>query len=206
MMSSEERPRSSGRSQRRPRRPETPKNNPRLGALLVGAAAFVGLLLFIAGGGGTSAADGNGNGNGGPSATAQNGDEPASDSSTTAPPATTPPSDLEIIAANGAGVSGLAGETGDILAAAGYTNVLAVDGTSTPTTQVYFVEGSEVDAAFITDVLKLSVDRLVPMPDPPPLSNAELGTAKVLVLLGPDFKPDIVRAANATTTTAAPGG
>jgi hypothetical protein len=174
-----------------------------LGAILVGAAAFIGLLLFVAGGGGTSASDDV------PADDVEavtDDQSPGGEPTTTVAPDTTPPAEVEIIAANGAGVSGLASETADILGSGGYTNVKAVDGTSSATTQVYFVPGSDVDAAFVTDLLKLSIDRLAPMPDPVPLTNSELGTAKIIVLLGSDFRPDVVKAANASTTVAPADG
>lgn len=202
-MSTEERPNSADRPKRRPRRPETPKNNPQLGAILVGAAAFIGLLLFIAGGGGSGASNSSTDDQTTPTDQTDESTPADPESSSSVPANTVPLDQLSIISANGAGTPGLAGDTADILTGAGYTNVKAVDGTSTATTQVYFVAGSDNDAAAIVDLLRLSIDRLVPMPDAAPLVNAELGDAKILVLLGADFNPEIVKAAIETDAAAA---
>ena len=101
----------------------------------------------------------------------------------------TPTAELEVIVANGSGVSGRANATSEVLKALGYTTINAVDGTATPNTQIFFIAGFDADAAGIAAAMGLGADRVVQMPPEVPLKGAELSTAKVLVLVGPDWDP-----------------
>lgn len=109
-----------------------------------------------------------------------------------APSTSVPPAALKVVALNGAGVDGYAGQAQQFLSVAGYTLTTAATATSqTETTVVYFAPGFEVDAAVIAGLLGLELGAVQPLPageslarDPanfPPDTN-------VAVLLGPDVQ------------------
>lgn len=171
----------SPRRQQRP--PATPQNSAAMGVILVVAAVFIAILLFNAGGG--NAADTN---DGRTAAESANGGR-ATTTTTTAPPAvTTPPANLQVVVANGSGVSGRAKATAEKLNVLGYTNTQAVDGTATPTTMVYFAEGLEADGIALVRQINLPDDRAQAMPATQPLNTPVPGAALIL-LVGADFDP-----------------
>lgn len=169
------------RSGRSSRSAATPQNTAVMGVILVVAAVVVALLLFNAGGGAaTSGASDQ------TPAEAANG---ASTTTTTAPPVTTtPPGNLEVVVGNGSGVSGRGKATADKLTPLGYTNISAVDATSSPTTQVYFTPGHDLDAQVLAQVMGLAADRVAAMPAQSPLKEAK-PTAALTVVVGKDFDP-----------------
>lgn len=174
-MATSERPRAASRS-------ATPQNSATMGVVLVAVALVVGLFLLLKGGTSTESATDEG-----PSGSGSGAD--TEQTTTTAPPTTTPPAQLEVIVANGSGVGGRAKATSEVLKAVGYTAISAVDGTATETTTIYYIAGFETDAAGIAQAMGLGLDRMAAMPPQPPLKSGELGTAKALVLVGPDWDP-----------------
>lgn len=121
---------------------------------------------------------------------------------TTAPPATVPPAELQVVAANGAGIAGLAGSTTDFLATQGYTNSIATDATSSAeATTVYFAEGFDANAAAIATLLGLAPETAQPLPVGTPLAGEQPAEAAIVIVLGPDAEA----AVNAAPTTTAPG-
>lgn len=175
-------------------RTATPENSATMGVILVVVALFVGVILLVKGGGDakddTSKESGSGQTADGTKKT-----------TTTMPPSTIPPAQLEVIAANGSGVSGRAKRTAELLKGVGYTNVKYVDGTATQSSMVFYVADAQADAAGVAAALNLPADRVQPMPQTVPLKDSQLGTAKVLVLVGPDFDP--ANPPSQSTTTAA---
>jgi len=118
---------------------------------------------------------------------------------TTAPPATVPPAEVKIVAANGAGIGGLAGETTDFLATQGYSNSSATDAPSNVSaTVVYYAEGFQPNAAALAQVFGLPEAQVQPLPAEPVASDQPADSA-VVVVVGPDAEA-IVTGAGATTT------
>lgn len=170
----------------------TPQNSATMGVILVVVAVVVAILLFSVGGGNATGGDDRT-----PAESAAEGR--TTTIPTTDPPlVTTPPANLVVYAANGSGVSGRAGATAEKLTAIGYTNIKAVDGTSTPTTMVYFAAGLENDALALARAMGLPDDRVAAMPDPSPL-KVPANDAALIVLIGTDFDP-------ATAVITPPGG
>jgi hypothetical protein len=156
-------------------------------------AAFIGFILLLKGGG--TGAEG-----------VSTGDLPTVTATPTTVTATTvatqattvAPAQLKVVVANGTSTKHLAANTAAALKGKGYTSTtITGDATQVPTSQVYFVAGSEADAKGVATALGLPAARVAPMPTPPPI--ASLGTNKVLVLLGADAPG----ATAATTTTIA---
>lgn len=179
---------------RRSRPPATPSNTATTGVILVIAAVVIAVLLFNAGGGTAKGSD--------PDQTAADAAKGASASTTTStlpPVATTPPAALVVVVANGSGVPGRAKVTAEKLATVGYTTTKAVDGTSSPTTIVYFSPDHDADAALLVQTMGLPVDRIQPIPEPSPLKKPD-ATANLILLVGADFDP--ATATFATPTTA----
>jgi hypothetical protein len=109
--------------------------------------------------------------------------------------------EVRVVVANGAGIRGLGGRTTDALKSLGY-NTLAATDTSQPLdkTQVQFADGYEAEAREVAQVLSLpltSVQRL----NSPPVAPADLGDAKVVVLLGADVSTSTTSSSSTTSTT-----
>ncbi len=119
---------------------------------------------------------------------------------TTAAPQTVPPSEVAVVAANGAGISGLAGNTAEFLATQGYTNVVTTDAPSdVSATVVYFAEGFEPNAAAIAALFGLPEAQIQPLPTSVVANNQPADTAVVLAI-GPDSQA-VIEGATTTTTT-----
>jgi len=100
---------------------------------------------------------------------------------TAAPPSTQAPASVSIVAANGSGGSGQAGEAQTTLEAKGYTQVETANAALTATSVVYYAEGAEGDAQAVAEILAIS--DVQAMPDSPP---APLNGGTVLVVIGSD--------------------
>jgi hypothetical protein len=109
--------------------------------------------------------------------------------------------EVRVVVANGAGVRGLGGRTTDALKSLGYNTLAATDTTqSLDKTQVQFADGFEAEAREVAQVLSLpltSVQRL----NSPPVAAADLGDAKVVVLLGADVSTTTTGASASSTTS-----
>ncbi|HPB44515.1 MAG TPA: LytR C-terminal domain-containing protein [Microthrixaceae bacterium] len=178
---------------RRPARaPQTPQNSTQLGVILVVVAVVVALLLFTVGGGSDSSDD---------DLTAA--DQVQQGATTTSTPevetvTTTPPAALKLVVANGSSVKGRAGATAERFNGLGYA-ASAVDGTSTATTVIYYVEGMEADGVAVAGVMGFGPDRTALMPAAQPLQTPD-PAAQVIVLIGPDFDPGTAAWGAATAT------
>lgn len=147
-----------------------------LGAVLVGAALLIGVVLLVKG----YSADG------GLVATSES---PATSSTTIAAPTTTlparPPAEISVAVFNATGTGMVASKNRDLLQSRGFEQVAIGDAPSVvPETQILYTSGSKADAQQVAIALGKDPLLVQEMPKPPPV---ELGTATVLVLAGPDL-------------------
>ncbi|MEZ5321208.1 MAG: LytR C-terminal domain-containing protein [Microthrixaceae bacterium] len=161
---------------------DTPDNTKILGVLLTVVAVGVAMLLFAVGGGGTS------DPNAGKTAAEVARDSATTTTTSTTVPPTTPVAQLSVVIANGSGAKGRARTIADKLKTLGYTTIEAVDGNKTDTTVVYAAAGADGDAAALALRMGLDPGQIQAMPSPQPLKT-QFPTAKVVVLVGPDFDP-----------------
>lgn len=94
-----------------------------------------------------------------------------------------------VLVANASGMGGSAGAMSTELETAGYTMAEPTDDNSdepVAETVVYFVVGNETEAVAQSVARALGNADVLPMPDPIPTADGNLGTATVLVLLGED--------------------
>jgi hypothetical protein len=144
------------------------------GALLIGAAVLIGVLLL------------NANDDDPFSAGANGAEDATTTTTTTAAPAPVEPrpaAEVEVLVANGSDIKGAAGGFSARLAELGY-NVLPATDTSVkpaPAAVIYYAVGFEVEARAIAAQVGLEEGAVQPMPDPPPV--ADLAAAEVLVVL-----------------------
>lgn len=103
---------------------------------------------------------------------------------TTAPPAVRPPAEVTVMVANGAGVSGAAGNLQAQLQGDGYTQVETTNASPVTTTLVYYVEGAQAEAEALAAALGTDPAAVRVMPAEPP---ADPAGAELLVVLGPDL-------------------
>jgi hypothetical protein len=125
----------------------------------------------------------------------------------TSVPATTPTtvavrpkSEVRVLVANGAGVRGLGASTTAVLRGLGYATLTPTDttGGNVERTQVHYAEGYEAEAREVAAALSLPATAAIPLASPP-VAAADLGDAKVIVILGTDVP-------NSATSTTAPTG
>ncbi|HXW39469.1 MAG TPA: LytR C-terminal domain-containing protein [Acidimicrobiales bacterium] len=116
---------------------------------------------------------------------------------------TRPPVNVPVLVANGAGVNGAAAAFSARLQAAGWTTLTPTNATiDVPTSHVYYVAGQEPAAAAVAVQLGLPPTSVAPYTTAAPVSS--IGTADVIVVLGPDLAtPATVSTAPTTTTTTA---
>jgi LytR cell envelope-related transcriptional attenuator len=168
------------------------------GAILLAVAAVLGILLlqaFDTDSGtsvstGTTLPGGNGSANGATVPT-----------SPVATPTTRPgraPSEVVVLVANGTGVRGLGTQNADVLKAAGYNTLTAVDATKAlDATQVQFAEGYEPDARAIALTLGLQPTAVVALNSP---AVPDPQGANVFVLLGADVGRTASSSSSSTST------
>ncbi len=110
---------------------------------------------------------------------------------------TRPKAEVTILVANGAGVRGLGAATSTALQNFGYTTLTPTDANaSVPKTSIQFAEGYEAEAREVAIALTQPVTVVTRLASPP-VAAAEIGDAKVVVILGVDV------ANSASTTTVA---
>jgi hypothetical protein len=193
----------------RPRTPRRPASNgpdpASRGLILVLVALALGALLLFKGGVVGFDSDGEGVDIGTGSGDGDKTDETTT--STTAAPATTvAPASVKVVAANGAGISGLAKKATSYLETQGYTQTVATDATaSATTTAIYFAEGYEANAKALALAMGLPDTAAQALPAGAALAGDQPEDAGMIIVLGPDAAA-IVDAAGATTTTAAGSG
>jgi hypothetical protein len=155
--------------------------------VLIGAAILLGVVLL---GKGFDSGFVNTGSTGGGSSTDDIG------TATTAPGETTPegtpvtraPAEVTVWVLNGGGPTGTATNGTQVVANAGYATVGAANAEPVPQSTIYYVEGYQADAAAVAALLGFPVDRVVALPDPPPVPNADLQGASVVAVLGPDYQ------------------
>lgn len=169
---------------RQARQPSTPQNSALMGMILVVATVVIALLLFNAGGGGADDTTVAGSDKTGSS----NGTKSTTTTSTTPPPVTTPIATLEMIIGNGSGIGGRAKATAERFIGLGYVLAKGVDANTAATTVIYHVPDAKNDALAVAAIMGFGADRIAAMPATSPLKTA-VGSAKVVVVVGPDFDP-----------------
>jgi hypothetical protein len=113
---------------------------------------------------------------------------------------TIPPNKVPVVVANASGVTGAAAKISSQLATGGWDLLAPVNATTEVTTSsVYFVAGFQREAEIIAASLHLPASAVAPYTTAVPISS--VGTAQVVVIVGPDLA-DKTTAAAATTTTA----
>jgi hypothetical protein len=113
---------------------------------------------------------------------------------------TTPPSKVPVVVANGSNVSGAAGSISTELQAAGWQILPAENATSNVSASVvYYVAGLQPSAAAIAKFLGVPSSGVQPLTSAAPVGA--VGTAQVVVVVGPDVASKI---GQTTTTTTRP--
>jgi hypothetical protein len=119
---------------------------------------------------------------------------------TTTTSTTTPPSKVPVVVANGSNVSGAAGSISTELQAAGWQILPAENATSNVSASVvYYVAGAQPSAAAIAKFLGVASSGVQPLTSAAPVGA--VGTAQVVVVVGPDVASKI---GQTTTTTTRP--
>jgi hypothetical protein len=119
---------------------------------------------------------------------------------TTTTTTTTPPSQVPVLVANGSNVTGAAGSISTELQAAGWQILPAENATSNVTSSVvYYVAGLQPSAAAIAKLLGVPTSGVQPLTSAAPVGA--VGTAEVVVVVGPDVASKI---GTTTTTTTRP--
>jgi hypothetical protein len=173
------------------------------GALLIGVAVVIGLLLLWQGHDddgatattGTDSTEAPG-GDDGSGTTVPEGEGSTPTDSVVTPPSTNAPMNVQVLVANGTGTAGGAGAVTAKLQPKGYATLPPADASTSDVvaSRVYYREGFAEDAKQIARDLAVPepVDTIIePMPEPPPVKGTQ-GTASaqlanVLVLLGSDL-------------------
>ncbi len=105
---------------------------------------------------------------------------------------------MPVLVANASGITGAAGAVTTQLQAAGWDLLPPVNASAQVTkSNVYYVAGQQKAAESIATSLQLPASAVVPYTTSAPVSS--IGTAEVLVVVGPDLADR--SAATATTTT-----
>lgn len=109
--------------------------------------------------------------------------------------------DVKILVANGAGVKGLGAATTNALKNLGYTTLTPTDATvNVDKTSIQFAEGYDAEAREVATSLSLPPTVAVKLASPP-VAAADIGDAKVIVILGADSTTTTTSAVKASTTT-----
>ena len=113
-----------------------------------------------------------------------------------------PKAEVKVLVANGAGVPRLGATTTNALRERGYTNTAAPTDATTAVekTAIQFVEGYEAEARELAGVLSLPATVVTRLASPP-VAAADIGDAKLLVILGTDVSTATTAPAAAATTT-----
>jgi hypothetical protein len=136
-----------------------------------------------------------------PSTTHSGTNHHGSTTTTTVPPR--PPANVPVLVANGSGVTGAAAAFSARLQSAGWSTLPPTNATvHVPTSHVYYLAGQQTAAAAVAVTLHLPTSAVAPYTTAAPVST--IGTADVLVVVGPDIaSSSSVGTATTTTSTAA---
>jgi hypothetical protein len=158
--------------------------------VLIGAAVLLGIVLL---GKGLDTGFVNTGDNAGSVGSDDSGDDGTTETGPTTPdgtPVTRAPAEVTVWVLNGGGPTGTATNGTQLVANAGYATVGAANAPEdVPQSTIYYVEGYQADAAAVAALLGFPVERVVALPNPPPVPNADLQGATVVAILGPDFQP-----------------
>ncbi len=182
------------------------------GALLLGVAVIIGIVLLQqfdggidTGGGATVSATSV------PRAAATTTSTTRRVGLTTVPLATTTTakprakSEVKVLVANGAGIRGLGAATTTALKALGYATATPTDttGGNVEKTSIQYADGYEAEAREVAAALSQPATVVARMSSPP-VAPADLDDSKVVVILGLDVANTSTTGAGATTTTRRP--
>jgi hypothetical protein len=121
---------------------------------------------------------------------------------TTPSTTTTPPAKVSVLVANGSNVSGAAGTTSTQLQAGGWKLLPPVNASSNVTASVvYYVAGYQPSAVVIAKSLGLTTTAVQPLTSSAPVGA--VGSADVVVVVGPDVASRGSSSATTTTTKVA---
>jgi hypothetical protein len=168
------------------RRPPPGAPNATRGLVIVVAAGLLGLVLLARGGSTSLLASGSSATNSQPTTTVVNVPT-IPKTATTVPQATNPPADVKVAVFNGTGGKdeNAAGNNQRKLTPLGYTQVTIADTTATPTSAVYYADGSQGDAVAIASALGLPTTAVAPMSSAKSLPPGTQGV-NVVVIIGED--------------------
>ena len=112
---------------------------------------------------------------------------------------TIPASRVSVLVANASGVTGAAEATTTKLQPGGWNLLTPVNATAQVTaSNVYYVAGYQRPALAVATSLKLAATSVVPYTTSAPIST--IGTAQVLVVVGPDLADRVVPTASTAST------
>lgn len=161
------------------------------GAILIGAAVLLGVVLLGRGLDSGLLPGDDGDGQAGGQTGDGDGDGTTSTPAPTQPdgtPATRVPGEVTVWVLNGGGPTGTATNGTQVVANGGYLTVPADNAPQdVPQSIIYFVDGYQADAAAVATLLGFGADRVQALPNPPPVPNGDIQGANVLAVLGPDF-------------------
>jgi len=112
--------------------------------------------------------------------------------------------DVKVVVANGAGIGGVGARNTAILKTAGYATLSPADATaSVDKTSIQFADGYEAEAREVAQALSQPTTVVARLSPSPPVAAADIGDAKVVVILGADYTATAtsVPAAGATSTS-----
>jgi hypothetical protein len=171
---------------RTPRRTAPPPGpNPAArGWILVAVGVVLGLILLVKGGG----IGFDSSGSGVKIATGDQAGSSTTVATTTTPPTTIQPAaTVQVVAANGSKVSGLAGKTGAFLAQSGYSQVVTTDSLQPVQASVlYYAPGYEGNAQAMAKLLNLQPTQVQALPAGAKLAKNQPATAGLVLLIGPE--------------------
>lgn len=112
--------------------------------------------------------------------------------------------DVKVLVANGAGVKGLGAATTNALKNLGYATLTPTDATvAVDKTGVQFADGYEAEAREVAQALSLPPTAATKLSSPP-VAAADIGDAKVIVILGADISTSTTAPGATTSTTRKP--
>ncbi len=164
-----------------PRRSGPPSDAPRSqlqGALLIGVAVLIGVVLLARGfgqEGGLLETEA--------PATTTTAAPQQNGSTTTTTVAPRPPAQVKVLVANGTGQAGVAGTKASTLSSKGYTTVDTANAPATPTSVIYYAQGYEQEAAAVAEALSIPASAVAALPSPPPF---DIRNSNVIVVIGSD--------------------
>jgi hypothetical protein len=117
------------------------------------------------------------------------------------PTTTVPPSRVPVVVANASGVDGAAAAVTAQLKPSGWNLLAPTNATAQETTSnVYYLAGFQPEASAIATTLQLPATAVVPYTTAAPINS--IGTAQVLVVVGPALADKFVHPATTATTAA----